>query len=304
MMLSVGENTVVVEATDAYGNRSSRTIVISRQEQVEESDIVDVESNIPNSSYRNPDAVAVIIDISRYKNSDVPNIDFANRDGQVMKEYVINVFGYSEKRIIHLTNENATLTEFRKTFEQKLSNYIKPYKTDVFVYYVGHGVPDTKTSEAYFAPYDCDPNYAKQTAFPVSQFYQELNKLPARSITIVLDACFSGQSPSGNLVKNISAAILRIKNPIVAIPNSVVFASSGVNEISNWLPQKKHSLFTYYFMKALQGYADKNKDKQLTVGEIEDFLKEHVSDDARTLNREQNPETYSVDKSRVLVKYE
>jgi len=262
---------------------------------------VDVDTNIPETQSKNPDAVALVIGISRYKNSNVPSVDYAVHGATIMREYLIHTLGYSEKRIIYAEDENAGKNDFNIML-QRLANYVKPGKSDVFVYYNGHGAPDTKTNEAFFVPYDCDPEYADVSGFPVSDFYSQIAKLPARSITVVLDACFSGSTPKGLLLKGASPALLKVKNPIAAIQNGIVFSSSSENQLSNWYPEKKHGLFTYFFLKGLQGGADANGDKQITVGELEKYLNDNIPEIAREQNREQTPQVLG-DTSMVLVKY-
>jgi len=262
---------------------------------------VDVDVNIPVTKTQNRDAVALIIGISKYKNPDVPSVDYAKHGATIMKEYLISTLGYNEKRILYADDENAGLADFKKLF-QKLSNMVKAGKSDVFVYYNGHGAPDTKTNEAFFVPYDCDPTYANETGYPVADFYNQLGKLPAKSITVVIDACFSGSSPKGMLIKGVSPALLRVNNPIEAMENGVVFSSSSENQLSNWYPEKKHGLFTYYFLKALQGEADANKDGILTVEEVQKYLMDNIPDKAREQNHEQTPQVLG-DKSKVLVRY-
>lgn len=262
---------------------------------------VDIEQNIPKTSQANPDAVALVIGISKYKNQNVPSVDFAKRGATIMKEYLVNTLGYSEKRIIYADDENAGKNDFNIMLK-KLSNTVKPGKSDVFVYYNGHGAPDTKTNEAFFVPYDCDPEYANESGYPVSEFYNQIGQLPARSITVVLDACFSGSTPKGLLFKNVSPALLKVKNPIATMQNGIVFSSSTENQLSNWYPEKKHGLFTYFFIKGLQGAADANGDKQVTAAELETYLTENVPEKAREQNREQTPQMIG-DKNRVVVKY-
>jgi hypothetical protein len=262
---------------------------------------IDIENNIPITNQKNPDAVALVIGISNYKNTDVPSVDYAKRGATVMKEYLLKTMGYDRSRILFLEDENASLADFKKVF-QKLNNMVKTGKSDVFVYYNGHGAPDTKTNDAFFVPYDCDPNYANETGYPVTEFYNQLEKLNAKSITVVLDACFSGSSHKGMIIKGVSPALLKVKNPIEAMQNGVVFSSSSENQLSNWYPEKKHGLFTYFFLKGLQGAADTDHDKQITAEEMENYLNENVPDKAREQNREQTPQMVG-DKNRVIVKY-
>jgi hypothetical protein len=262
---------------------------------------VDVDLNIPTTKVKNPDAVALVIGISRYKNPNVPTVDYAKHGATMMREYLVNTLGYNEKRIIYADDENAGKNDF-SIMMKKLSNMVKAGKSDVFVYYNGHGAPDTKSNEAFFVPYDCDPEYANESGYPVAEFYNQIGKLPARSITVVLDACFSGSTPKGLLFKGVSPALLKVKNPIAAMQNGVVFSSSTENQLSNWYPEKKHGLFTYFFLKGLQGAADANHDGQITAEELENYLNENVPEKAREQNREQTPQMVG-DKDRVIVKF-
>lgn len=265
---------------------------------------IDVDQNIPKGRVKNADAVAVVIGISRYKNVDVPSVDFAKRDATVMKQYLTNQFGFDERRIIYADDENAALTDFKRIFEEQLANYVQEGKSDVFIYYSGHGVPDPETKEAYFVPYDCNPNYAKSTGYKLSEFYERLSTLKARTVTVVIDACFSGASEKGMLLKNISPVFIRFRSPIAGIDNGIVFTSSTGQQVSTWYHNKKHGLFTYFFLKGLRGDADKNGDKQVTVEEMENYLTLTVPGQARYLsNREQTPQVIARNKERVLVRY-
>jgi hypothetical protein len=265
---------------------------------------IDVDMNIPQMQKKNPDAVAVVIGISRYKNQDVPSVDYAKRDAAVMKQYLINMFGYDERRILYVEDENASLSALKMLFEEQLKNYVKPGKSDVFVYYSGHGAPDPESKEAFFVPYDCNPTYAKSTGYRVNEFYNRLTQLKARSVTVVLDACFSGSTPKGMLLKQVSPIFVTVENPLMNIENSLLFSSSTGQQLSNWYAEKKHGLFTYYFLKGLQGAADANGDKQVTAEEMERYLMANVPDQARYLNnREQTPQVMTKDKRTVLVKY-
>ena len=82
----------------------------------------------------------------------------------------------------------------------------------------------------------------------------------------------------------------------------MVFLTFG-KEISSAWPEKKHGLFSYYLMKGMRGDADANSDKQITVGELGDYVKENVSDMAFELDREQTPGLKTLDEGKVLIRY-
>jgi uncharacterized caspase-like protein len=218
--------------------------------------------------------------------------------------YLVNILGFDEKRIIELYDEQATLSAFKQVFEEQLPNWVRAGKSDVFIFYSGHGAPVPESKEAFFVPYDCNPTYAKSTGYRVQELYDRLAKLSARSVTAVIDACFSGSSEKGMLLKGISPIFIRVDSPTAGIPNGLVFTASSGQQVASWYTEKKHGLFTYYFLKGLRGDADENKDRQVTAAEMENYLMKIVPDQARYLNnREQTPQMMGADLQRVLARY-
>ncbi|MFH1897062.1 MAG: caspase family protein [Candidatus Desantisbacteria bacterium] len=268
----------------------------------------DIAINIPQGT-PNADAIGVIISVQDYENKDVPPVDYAINDGEMMKDYFMKVFGIKEENIIFV--KNAKKSDFERIFGIKddckgqLYNFIKPNISDVYIYYVGHGVPDVTTKNAYFLPSDANPNFVRLNGYSMDLLNNNLSKLPAKSTTLIVDACFSGISQKGMLIKNASGMAIVPKIAIVPkteIKGRIFTASSG-EQIASWYPDKRHSLFTYFFLKGLKGEADKNKDKKITIGEISDYVKEQVSPLARRLyNREQTPEI-SGDVNQILVSF-
>ncbi|MCL4511180.1 MAG: caspase family protein [Bacteroidetes bacterium] len=107
----------------------------------------------------------------------------------------------------------------------------------------------------------------------MKQFYMDIEKLDARHKIIVVDACFSGQAGNGqSLIKYASPALLRVNNPLVADSNTVIFQSSGPDQVSNWYDEKRHGMFTYFFLKGLQGAADFNHDGTITADELIKYI--------------------------------
>ncbi len=267
--------------------------------------VSDVDRNIPVSSIAPHDGVAVVIGIQRYQNPDIPPVDFAVNDALAMKEYLIRELGYKPENILLILNEKATQAAFKRIFEAQLANYLPPDSSgEVFVYYSGHGAPDPETQRAFFVPYDCDPSYAKQTGYSLDEFYRNLNKLPAKRTLVVLDACFSGASEKGSLLKDVSPIFISVEAPEGLVKSGAVFTSATGLQISSWYPEEHHGLFTYFFLKGLRGAADSNQDRQISVDELYDFLKERVSYQAQRLrNRVQQPGLETTDPSLVLVKF-
>lgn len=255
---------------------------------------IDVDMHIPEGQKAGKYDVAVIIGNKRYSASGAPDVEYADRDARIMKEYLTRTFGYDHENIIFI--EDATLASFNDVFgserdyKGRLFKYVKPNISTVFVYYVGHGAPDLDSNEAYFVPVDANPQNIRANGYRLQTFYDHLSKIPAKKMTVVLDACFSGNSEKGLLFKNMSPAMVKVKKEFQGPVNATLITSAGVDQVSTWYPDKKHSLFTYYFLKGIQGEADINKDKIITTGELKAYLEEHVPYMARRLKGiEQQP---------------
>ncbi len=147
--------------------------------------------------------VAVIIGNKTYKGR-TPAVEFAHNDAEAMKRFVIERLGYRPGNIIDLRDaskgEIETVFGSEKNHKGRLFNWVRAGISDGLVFYSGHGVPGLKDRRGYLLPVDADPNFAEIGGYSVDQLYANLAKLPARSVTVFLDACFSGDSPKGMLV--------------------------------------------------------------------------------------------------------
>ena len=152
-------------------------------------------------------------------------------------------------------------------------------------------------------PSDSDPSKIKLTGYPVGLMKRNLAKLPTDDITVVIDACFSGQSNKGDfLIKGISPAMLKLKDPEV-IRGVSVFSAATKNQVSSWYNDARHGVFTYYFLAGIQGFADKDENGKVTYGEMDEYLQENIPGKVIEISsgqREQNP-TFIGDKKKVMV---
>ncbi|MCG8036135.1 MAG: caspase family protein [Candidatus Thiodiazotropha taylori] len=241
---------------------------------------VDVDQRIPKGQPAGEYDVALLIGNGSYGNKGMPDVDFAHNDVQVMKRYLINTMGYRPENVLVETDITKggfeTLFGTQQSSRGKLGRYVMPGESRVFVYYVGHGAPDVNTHDGFFVPVDADPDYIANSGYALSTFYASLRKLPAKELIVVLDACFSGRTQEGQLIRNVSPGLLMVKDTHSGIHQGAVFSSATGNQLSSWYPKKRHSLFTYYFLKGLQGEADANKDKQITTGELNAYVAKHV----------------------------
>lgn len=274
---------------------------------------VDIWEDLPKTRADRPDAVAVVIGIRDYANRQVPDVEYAHRDAEIMRRYLTDVLGYRKENILPADpNQPMTLGAMQSLIRQQLPNYLRQ-GADVFVYYSGHGAPSLgENPQAYLVPSDSDPNaVSDNNAYRLSRLYEDLTQVAkehnAASLTVVIDACFSGRGRNGDtLIRQASPLVLTVENPILAMENATAFTASGESEVASWYPSKRHGMFTYFFLKGLKGAADTNGDSQITVGEMHRY----VSDGdhgvpywaGREHGRSQHPQLQTADPSQVLVR--
>jgi hypothetical protein len=232
-----------------------------------------------------PNKFALVVGISKYR--DLPEASFAEQDARAVKRHLL-ALGYPEQNIVLLAGDHATKSSLEEKLERWLPMNIGD-KSTVFVYYSGHGAPDAESREAYLVPWDGDPESLAQTAFPLSRFYKDLNKLPAARVLVALDSCFSGAGGRSVLAKGIKPLITNIDTSVPQGGKLVVFTASGANQVSGTSENQGHGTFTYYFLKGLNGDAAASTG-HVTVNSLYDYVSGQVNAAAHRQEREQNPQ--------------
>jgi uncharacterized caspase-like protein len=198
------------------------------------------------------------------------------------------------------TSEQAKGLIFDDVFNPaygELQKAIVKGQTNVFVFYSGHGIPSKDGQQIYLFPADGRIERLETQGYNLNRFYENLDSLGAKSVTIFLDACFTGSSrrsesiSTENLVSMRGIRVLpKINQPWATNPNFSVFSSSGSGETSLSFDASQTGLFTYFLCVGLQGYADKNQDKLITQGELYQYIKEEVMNASRKISGVQTPE--------------
>ena len=230
----------------------------------------------------NPNGVAVVVGNRHYQEG-IPEVIYAHRDAAAFREYLVGVRGFHPENIIDLTD--ATQGEMTRTFGSASNHegqlyYFLPDRlggtSEVVVFYSGHGVPGTD-GKAYLATADADLGTAHLTAYPLAQLYTNLGKLSAKSVTVYLDACFSGGSQGGALPTSASPIYRAAELPTgVAREMTVLTAASG-KELASWDENARHGMFTHHLLNALYGSGDGDGDGEVTAREAKRYLDMHLT---------------------------
>ena len=225
-----------------------------------------VDKDIPMAAEVNNNTFAVIIGNEEYDNE--VNVPYAANDAKVFSQYVQITLGVPEKQINLITN--ATLNNIRSAVRwlgQAMD--ICGGKGQVIFYYAGHGIPDEKNLSTYLLPTDGFGTDV-ESGYSLKRLYEELGKMPAKRVTVFLDACFSGAKREGGMMASARGVAIKAKSQAPA-GNMVVFTAAQGDETAYPYTDMHHGMFTYYLLKKLQ-----DTKGEVTLGEMEEYLQTEV----------------------------
>lgn len=206
-----------------------------------------VDTDIPTTNASNSNTFAIIFANEDYKN--VASVPFAKNDGAVFQKYCQKTLGIPTTNIHYV--ENASYNDIRIQLAW-LKDVCDAFdgKASVIVYYAGHGIPDEDSKSAYLLPVDGDSRYV-QSAYKIDDFYQKLGAMNAKSVTVFVDACFSGSKREQGMLSSARGLALNAKRGVPQ-GNMVVFSAATGDETAYPDREQQHGMFTYYLLKKLQ----------------------------------------------------
>ena len=294
---------IKIVAIDQWGNKSKTKLVnitIDIDETIVANKLEPLNpSNISNKTSNNK--VALIIGIENY--TEAPKANYANLDAKYFFDYARRAFGVKKQNINLLLNEEATVVKTDKAVSLWLKSKIKKNRSDLIIFFAGHGLASSDGKELYLLPQDGNPDRLERTALSRTDLFKEIISLNPKSVTMFLDTCYSGVSRDEKMLLASARPIRIIADEQSEIPNNfTIFSASKLDQISSGLKEANHGIFSYYLMKGMEGNADSNKDKNITNGELLAYMDENISQKAAEQGREQNP-SLAGDPNKILMSY-
>ena len=264
---------------------------------------------------RDPHGVAVIVGNRDYEEPGLSDVDYAVRDARAFERYVLDVLGFDPKNV--LVVENATRREMFEALGRPgdppgaasdlwaLLDTVG--RSDVSVFYSGHGAPGLDDGKGYLLPVDVPARHAQEDGYPIAALYERLAALRSaagrsvRSARVYLDACFSGRSQGGPVFTGVSPVL-----PTIALPEAVsdgvaVLSAGGAKEFASWDKDAGHGMFTHHLLDALYGGGDADGDGRVTAVEAKGYLDANMTRAAWLRHRVRQTANLSVGPSSVPV---
>ena len=221
---------------------------------------------------------ALIIGISKYRNPSIPQLQYADRDAEAFKNYLM-ASGVDSNNIILRTNENARYADIMLDLNDLTDNTKAGDR--VFIYFSGHGDVESKviTNDGYLLPYDAPRIVYAISAINVKVLESYVATLSSKGVQaiVITDACHSG---------NLAGGLEGLKNIQTVLgskwQDEIKILSCQPGELS--LEGKQwgggRGLFSYTLINGLAGMADKNNDGEVTLRELNLYLMDKVADGA------------------------
>ena len=200
-----------------------------------------------------------------------------------------------------LNNEEATqnnILDGLKWLKEKAES--NPEAT-IFIYYSGHGWVDNNSNQYYLIQHDVKPAKLSASALSAQTFTDELRQIKAERLLVVIDSCHAAgmaTSKDAELLEEFDdfKRVAPSKDLIESLKQGkgrAVFTSSE-GEQKSYIKDDSISVYTYHFLEALQGAAnkpgDKPEDKVVKISNLMNHLGKTVPETVRNLySQEQIP---------------
>jgi TPR repeat protein/uncharacterized caspase-like protein len=237
---------------------------------------------------------ALLVGVRQYGENELRPLQFAEAD-VVQLAQVLRDSGYRPENVVLLTQargaENHRFLPLAANIRKELRLLLKNRSRadSVIVAFAGHGVEFRGSGEHFFCPMDAALS-DRRSLVSLSEVYKELEQCQAGFRLLLADACRN--DPVADQSRRVTADLVSVSRPQTAPPPGGVAAlfSCSAGELAFEHDELKHGVFFHYLIKGLQGEADLDGDRTVSLSELDLYIKKRVPDFVRgKYGKEQNP---------------
>lgn len=233
---------------------------------------------------------AVIVGVSEYADGRITPLRYADRDARAFYDFLTSeragLGGIPRENVVLLLNKDATYRNLRTA----LFSFLREATEDdqVIIYFAGHGVPDPeRIQDLYLVTHDARVDNLSGTAFPMEDVTAATRNILARDIVVITDACHSaGVGGQVAALRDISANQINrifLQELNASAGGLTIFTASQAAQVSFEGDQwgGGHGIFTHYLLDGLNGAADEDRDRIVTLVEMMEYTRERVRRETR-----------------------
>ena len=211
------------------------------------------------------------VGVDHYLDPDILDLNYCASDVLAVEQSVKQQAHRASSKFVteKLTDSLATVQRVEASL-RNLERFVAPDDTAVIMF-SGHAMQGRRG--LYLLTSETKINTLQGTSVNWQTLAASIAKIKAHRIVVLLDACHSGAFSNSSLpIQEEFRKQLQNKEGIL------VLASSSGLEVSEEVESEKHGAFTTAVTAAIEGAADHNGDRQITVAELSEFVKKRVAE--------------------------
>jgi DUF971 family protein len=232
--------------------------------------------------FKRPDTYLLSIGIGSYRDQQLSVRKYAAGDAELLTSYFQSIGGLPSSNVRLLQDWKALRPDIDEALMDWLPGHMNK-ESVVIVYFAGLATV-APSGDVFLVPYDGSVATSSRS-LPLKDLEAALNRLKAKQTIFVFDGMVArlGTGSDGR-----SKAVSPQWNPSGSSIVHLV-ATNGVGRVVED-EEHRHGLFTYYFLRALRGESDMNRDGEVTLGEAVAYLNQKVLWASKTqYGQEQRP---------------
>jgi len=224
---------------------------------------------------------AVVIGVERYYA--LAHVQYAERDADLFHRFLLDTVGVPAARISNLYKSKPA----REDIEREVKKRAGQVGTGgtLWIYFAGHGASLPGENDVRLLGVDVQGYLSSIRERSVSRSWLTEQGTGSRAarVMLVLDACFSGKTRSGNPITGDRFAAPAAYS---AVKKVAVWSAASADEVSGPCKAVQHGLFTYFLVGALSGWAGEDAD----LSQVSRYLGGAVASALSAGKRSQTPE--------------
>jgi len=229
---------------------------------------------------------ALVVGIENYdKVSDVPG---AKTNAKEWYQYLTATRGIPPQNVKLLTDEDAAKEPILDQ-ARKVAQRAGP-KGMLWFIFVGHGAPSSDGKDGLLVGADArqTPESLQARSVPRGELLRVLGESKASSITVLLDACFSGRNQDGGALVAGLQPLQTVVTGGTADPRMVILTAAKGDQYAGALPGAKRPAFSYLALGGLRGWAVPASAPSVTAGDLRRYADDAL--EATLRGRKQEPD--------------
>ncbi|ALG68264.1 caspase family protein [Beggiatoa leptomitoformis] len=218
-----------------------------------------------------PDLYVLVVGVNQYQDTNLTSLRFADNDANAFAQAIQAQEGKLYKKV----NVKLLINPLRDEITQGLT-WIETQTTSrdtAIIFLSGHGIKDTN-GRYYFLPQNAQLTDLKTTGITRNDIRDTLSTTAGKRI-LFLDSCHAGQVMSNKGIK--AGDVNQLSNELADAENGiVVFTASTGRQTSVEIEELGHGVFTKAILDGLQGLADYDGDRKISLSELDMYITQRV----------------------------